>query len=273
MSDVYGDVVLLTGASSGIGKATAVQLMKEGYKVYGTYRNNNNCKSRKGEKGFIEMFKMDVCSSESVKSGIKHILEKEGRIDILINNAGFGLSGAIEDFTEQEVLSQFETNFFGVHRVCRQVLPVMREQKRGLIINIGSVGGLTGLPFQSMYSASKAALDIFTQGLRMEIKQFGIKAVVVHPGEIKTEFTVNRQVVRESEDSIYFDKFKRSLALMEKAERNGSKPEVIAKTISRVLRKKNPPCSIISPFIYKVLVFFIKILPYRITEYVVAKLY
>ena len=177
MKFYYGKVVLITGASSGIGKVTAQHLAGLGYRVYGTSRkaeNGNRTFSDENSNGFIEMVNLDVCDNQSAKKAVEYVIEQEGRIDVLINNAGFGISGAIEETTEEEALAQFNTNFFGMHRMCRNVLPIMRKQKKGLIINIGSVAGQFSIPYQSMYSASKYAMESYTESLRMEVRDWGI---------------------------------------------------------------------------------------------------
>jgi short-subunit dehydrogenase len=175
------DVVLITGASSGIGQALAYTLMEKGYKVYGTSRgikNEETIKAKNGS-GFIKMIPLDVCSEVSVKNAVDYILQRELAIDILVNNAGFGIAGSVEDTSPEEALSQFDTNFFGVLRMIRAVLPKMREQKNGLIINVSSVAGLISVPYQSMYSASKYAVEAMTETLRLEVKPFGIRVSMV----------------------------------------------------------------------------------------------
>ena len=147
------------------------------------------------------MVQLDVCDDEPLRSQA-YVMNKEGRIDVLINNAGFGLSGAIEETSADEAISQLNTNFFGVHRMCRNVLPIMRRQKKGLIINIGSVAGLFSIPYQSMYSASKYALEAYTEALRLEVRDFGIRAVIIEPGDTRTEFTENRFYTEESRDRL-----------------------------------------------------------------------
>ena len=243
MKFYYGKVVLITGASSGIGKVTAQHLAGLGYRVYGTSRkaeNGNRTFSDENSNGFIEMVNLDVCDNQSAKKAVEYVIEQEGRIDVLINNAGFGISGAIEETTEEEALAQFNTNFFGMHRMCRNVLPIMRKQKKGLIINIGSVAGQFSIPYQSMYSASKYAMESYTESLRMEVRDWGIRAVIIEPGDTRTGFTDNRYYTQESENTAY-PKSRGSIEKMEKDERNGDSPKNIAKIIGRLLNKKNPP--------------------------------
>ena len=277
MKQVYGNVILITGASSGIGKALAKDLMRQGYKVYGTSRKHTPSDPKKitdgNLSGSLEMIQLDVCSEESIQKAVKYVLDKEGRIDILINNAGFGIEGSIEDTTAEESYAQFNTNFFGVLRMCREVLPQMRKQNKGLIINIGSVAGLFAIPFQSMYSASKFALEAMTEVLRIETKPFGIRAVLVEPGDTKTGFTGSRQPVAAEKDSVYFERCTKSINAMAKSEQNAPEPKAILKVVSRMIQKKNPPVRVVVGFDYKLMVFLKRILPARLIEYVVTKMY
>jgi short-subunit dehydrogenase len=272
-------VVLVTGASSGIGKAIAERLANLGCKVYGTSRNAENGKivfsgseSVNGSKGFVKLIRLDVCDKTSVEEAVQYVLDTEGRIDILVNNAGFGASGPIEETSAEEAYSQFNTNFFGMHRMCRKVLPVMRNQGKGLIINIGSVAGLFAIPYQSMYSASKYAMEAYTEALRMEVKDFGIRAVVIEPGDTKTGFTENRYFSQESKESVY-KKSKASIEKMMKDEINGGSPEEIAKVVEKLLYKRNPPVRVTVGLIYKIFVFLKRILPSRLVEYILEKMY
>ncbi|MCM8711152.1 SDR family oxidoreductase [Clostridium sp. SYSU_GA19001] len=268
-------VVLITGASSGIGQAIANTLMEKGYRVYGTSRNikeENIIKAKSGS-GFLKMIPLDVRSDESVKAAVEYILQKEITIDILINNAGFGIAGSVEDTSPEEALSQFDTNFFGVLRMCRAVLPKMREQKQGLIINISSVAGLISIPFQSMYCASKYALEAMTEALRIEAKPFGIKVSLVEPGDTKTGFTQMRQYTAASYNSAYNLAFLKSIKKMEKDEQNGPTPKLIVDAVLKIMNSKNPPIRIVAGFSYKTLVFLKRILPSRFVEFVVSRIY
>ncbi|NSW90718.1 MAG: SDR family oxidoreductase [Firmicutes bacterium] len=279
MKMIYGNTVMITGASSGIGKCIALSLMKKGYRVYGTSRNpiqKNIVVANDSEdgKGFIEMVQLDVRSEDSIKKAVDYILRKEGKIDILINNAGFGIAGAVEDTSHEEAYEQFDTNFFGVLRMCRNVIPIMRKNKSGLIINISSVAGLISIPFQSMYSASKYALESMSEALRIELKPFGINVVLVEPGDTKTGFTANRKIVnRANESSIYKERFIKSLNTMIKDETTGPTPEAVARAIVKILNKKNPPVRVVVGIKYKIIVFCKRLVPARFVEYVVSKLY
>lgn len=280
---IYGNTVLITGASSGIGKSIAEMLMKEGYRVYGTSRKppkDNNIIYPGGnggqddQNGFIEMIQLDVTSEESVKKAVNYVLEKEGKIDILINNAGFGIAGSVEDTSHEEAYEQFDTNFFGVLRMCRNVIPIMRKNKNGLIVNISSVAGQISIPFQSMYSASKYALEAVSEAMRIELKPFGIKVVLIEPGDTRTGFTGNRRIVSAANaNPVYKDRFTKSLNTMIKDETNGPAPDVVARVVSSVIKKKNPPVRIAVGFKYKLIVFMKRFVPAKLLEYIVSKIY
>jgi len=279
MGNNNGDVVLVTGASSGIGKAIAEKLARLGYKVYGTSRKQQPLDSsntvQEYASGFFKLIQLDVCSEESVKNAVEYVLEKEGTIDVLINNAGFGIAGSVEDTSTEEAQKQFDTNFFGVHRMIRHILPVMRKNRKGIIINISSVAGIFSIPFQSMYSASKYALEAMSEALRVEVKPFGIKVVLVEPGDTRTEFTSRRQIVAAADDenSVYKESFKRSLNTMIRDETNGPEPDVVAKVVIKVLKRKNPPVRVVVGASYKVLVLLKRFVPARFVEYIIEKLY
>lgn len=277
MDSVYGKVVLVTGASSGIGRATAELLMNNGFRVYGTSRkpqDKDEVKKAAVGEGFLRMLQMDVCNEESIEAALKILLGYEGRIDILVNNAGNGIAGSVEDISSGEAYFQFNTNFFGMHRVCRQVIPVMRKQNKGLIINISSVAAQFAIPFQSMYSGSKAAVEAVSEAMRIEVAPFGIKVAVVEPGDIKTGFTESRKFAEASGDvSAYTDKFKKSVGVMVRDEMNGPEPIVIAKAILKLFRRKNPPVRTTVGFQYKLFVFLKRLLPDRFALYIVSKMY
>ena len=276
MKNPYGNVVLITGASSGIGKATATILMNEGFRVYGTSRNAKNILEQKtNNTGFLEMISLDVTKDESINTAINYILEKEGKIDILINNAGNGIAGSIEDTSFTEAKFQMEVNYFGTLNMIRNVLPIMRKNKNGLIINLSSVAGVISIPYQSMYSASKSAIEAITEALRIEVKPFGIKATAVQPGDTKTGFTGSRIYSKnaENEASPYYKSFNKSIKKMENDEINGVSPDKVAKVILNVIKRKNPPIKKTVGFGYKLLVLLKRILPSKVTELFVSMLY
>lgn len=261
-------VVLITGASSGIGKSCATYLTQKGYKVYGTSRELD-----KEEE--YEMIKMNVNNSHSVQEGISHILDKEGRIDIVINGAGIGIAGAIEDTSIEEVKLQFETNFYGIYRVCKEVLPIMRKQQAGCLINIGSIGGLVGIPFQGMYSASKYAIEGFTEALRMEVKPYGIRTVLIEPGDYNTGFTNNRIKTEESQiNATYSKRFENALEVMEKDERNGANPIKIAILIERIINTTSPNLRYVSSNAFQRSAISLKrFMPSGLFEWIMMKIY
>jgi NAD(P)-dependent dehydrogenase (short-subunit alcohol dehydrogenase family) len=237
-------IVLVTGASSGFGKACAIHLGKNGYRVYGTSRSatfDPEAGKVRPDNHLFTMIPMDVRNDASVNDGVSYILEKEGRIDIVINNAGIAIAGAIEEISIDELQNQFETNFFGAFRVCRAALPQMRAQKSGYIINISSIGGLMGIPFQGAYSATKFALEGLSESLRIEVKPFGIHVVLIEPGDFKTGFTDSRIIANGSHDhSAYADQFKIVLPIMENEERNGADPHLLALLVEKIINHPNP---------------------------------
>jgi NAD(P)-dependent dehydrogenase (short-subunit alcohol dehydrogenase family) len=245
-------VVLITGASSGIGDSVARCLVSRGYKVYGTSRkpstagitgNKKKTAAESASKSVMDfqMLGMDVTDTDSIDSAVQKIISSEGRLDILINNAGIGFAGSIEETTNAEAMAQFDTNFFGVHRMCRAVIPQMRMQGSGHIVNIGSMGGEIAIPFQAFYSASKAALAMLSDGLSMELKPFGITVSRIDPGDYKTAFTDNRIFVAAStSQSKYYERCQRAVAVMEHDEQNGADPEELARFLANVLEASSP---------------------------------
>jgi short-subunit dehydrogenase len=230
-------VVLITGASRGIGKACAERLVAEGDNVYGTSRHPE---AENGDRN-LHMLAMDVNRDESVNAAVNKILAVERRIDVVINNAGFGIAGSVEDTSVEEGKSLFETNFFGVLRVCRAVLPTMRNMGRGTILNISSLGGRIGLPYQGLYSATKFAIEGLSEALRMELRQFGIDVTLVEPGDVCTDFTDSRLYTTGSVGSSpYHRSMERTMTVVERDERGGSSPGQIADLVMRILAKPSP---------------------------------
>jgi NAD(P)-dependent dehydrogenase (short-subunit alcohol dehydrogenase family) len=228
-------VVLITGGSKGIGLATGIFLVDKGYKVYGTSRNPDNFKDHP-----FPLLPLDVTISKSVLDCVALVKAKEGRLDVLVNNAGAGITGPIEEIPEQEMKRNFETNFFGPIAMIKAVLPLMREKKSGLIINVTSIAGYMGLPFRGVYSASKGALELVTEALSMEIKSFGIKAVNLAPGDIATDIASGRYHAPLQKDSAYFSTYGRSLELMDGHVESGKDPMLIAKAIYSIMQSNKP---------------------------------
>jgi len=272
-------VVLITGASSGIGKACAEHLHQRGYRVYGTSRSASKFPDEPAtvtdQSGTFHMISMDVTSDESVEQGIQWILNQERQIDIVVNNAGYGLAGAVEDTELEEAKAQLETNFFGVVRVCRAVLPGMRQQNGGYIINISSIGGLVGIPFQGFYSASKFALEGLTESLRIEVQPYGIKVVLIEPGDFNTDLTINRRKAKAAElGSVYQSKFTKALGVMEADEMHGPSPERIGFLLERIITTKSPRLRYITgPASEKLTKELKKFLPPDIFEWLLMKYY
>ncbi len=196
-------VILITGASSGLGEFLATYLAKQGHKVYGTSRN-----IKQDEFSFTAL-QMDVCSEASIQQALNVILEKENRLDVVINNAGLGLASPFEHTGMSEIDRLLDTNVKGVIRVCQAVLPIFRKQNSGKIIQISSIASEFGLPYRGMYCASKAAVERYTEALRMEVKKYGIQACIVQPGGIQTDISKNRMTSPMPIDSPYKESFER----------------------------------------------------------------
>lgn len=256
-------VVVVTGATAGIGKATAELFAAKGAKVV--------CIARRTSAQF-DSFSADVTDTESVKSAISQIVNRYGRIDVLVNNAGMGISGAAEDTTDADAHRIFDINFFGTFNMIREVVPVMREAGGGVIINVSSVAAELSIPFQSFYSATKAAVSSFSAAVRNEVAPFGIKVTAVLPGDVKTDFTTSRRK-NATDNPAYGDRIARSVAVMEHDERNGMSPNVIASLIVRLAASKNPPVCRIGGKKYAVLVALSKHLPARLVSYILGKMY
>ena len=228
-------VILITGASSGFGLATAELLASKGHTVYGLCR-------RPMEHATIHYCQCDVRNREQIASTVAGIVEKEGRIDVLVNNAGMGIGGALELATPEEIDLQMGTNFMGCVNLCQAVLPYMRKARNGKIINLSSIGGVMGLPYQGFYSASKFAIEGFSEALSAEVRGFGIKVSLVEPGDFATGFTGSRKNSQATlDDPDYGPIFKRSLAIIEKEENGGLQPEVLARRIVKLVEQKKPP--------------------------------
>jgi NAD(P)-dependent dehydrogenase (short-subunit alcohol dehydrogenase family) len=257
-------VVLVTGASSGIGKSCADLLSRAGYRVYATSRRETDI--RETAQPRLVSLRMDVTSDESVREALHHVLEREQRLDVLINNAGMGIAAAVEDTSVAEGLHQFDVNFFGVLRTVRAVLPIMRKQRFGYIVNIGSIGGLIAIPYQGLYSASKFALEGLTESLRLEVGPFGIRVVLIEPGDHRTLFTTNRSFTEESSrNSTYLDSFERAIQRMASDEQRGPGPENVARLVHRVINQPNPRLRYTAgPAAQRAAVWLKRVVPYSI---------
>jgi short-subunit dehydrogenase len=233
-------VALVTGASSGIGNETAKLLVQKGYVVYGAARRVDKMTGLK-DSG-VNLLAMDVTDDKSMVNGINEILQKENRIDLLVNNAGYGSYGALEDVPISEAKYQFEVNIFGMARLIQLVLPQMRKQHSGTIINISSIGGSIGEPHGTWYHATKFAVEGLSDSLRMELKEFGIDVVIIKPGAILTEWaTIAREnMLKISGNTDYKVLTNKHADMFVKADKYGSKPIVVAKTIVKAALAKRP---------------------------------
>ena len=236
---VASQTVLITGASAGIGKATAKKLLQEGYTVYATARRVERMRDIEDMGG--NALEMDITREEDVVACVERINEEQRGVDILINNAGFGLYGPMEDIPLDDARYQFDVNLFGLARLTQLVLPYMREQGAGKIVNISSIGGKVYAPMGSWYMATKHALEGWSDCLRFELKSFGVDVIIIEPGLIRTEFgSVAFEPMRErSANSPYSDIVNRLTEGMESYD-GGSPPTVIADTILKALRAKRP---------------------------------
>ncbi|MGA2592875.1 MAG: SDR family oxidoreductase [Bryobacteraceae bacterium] len=228
-------VVLVTGASSGIGQAVARHLAGSGWRVFGTSRGQTA-----GSDG-VEMLVMDADDDASVSRSVAAIVEKTGRLDAVVNNAGWALMGPIEDTSMAEARAQMETNFFGVLRVCRAVLPVMREQRSGYIVNISSLGGAFGMPFSGIYSASKFAVEGLSESLRLETRRFGVHVVLIEPGDTRSQLPARRRTAEAAlHASAYREIFDRFQAKQAGDEAKAPPPDAVAALVGRILRDPRP---------------------------------
>ncbi|MBK0382433.1 SDR family oxidoreductase [Pedobacter sp. SD-b] len=224
--------IFITGASSGIGKTTALYFANKGWQVAATMRNING-KEELQENQNIKLYQLDVTDASSVKSAVDKAINDFGKIDVLLNNAGFGLFGPLETVSEETLTKQFNTNMFGVIRTIKEILPNMRANRNGLIINITSIGGLVGLPFNAIYHATKFGLDGLSESLKYELKQFNIGVKVVAPGGVKTDFATRslHTTIAEGEKTPYDETIHKVMAKFGGSNDNYSTPEYIASII------------------------------------------
>jgi len=228
-------VVLITGGSSGIGKSIGDFLLQKGFVVYGTSRNPD-----KVLQSNFPLLALDVRNTDSIQKAIQHIIATSGRIDVVINNAGVGITGPLEEIPTVEIRNNFETNFFGPIEVMKAVLPQMRSQGSGLIINVTSIAGYMGLPYRSVYSASKGALELITEALRMEVKSFGITITNVAPGDFATNIAAGRYHAPVLQGSDYEVVYKRTLEAMNEHVDSGSDPNEMAEAVYQIILNPRP---------------------------------
>ena len=261
-------VILITGITSGFGRAMALRLSQDGHKVYGTYRRDSDPIPD------VTYIKADVRDEDSLKSTVNQVLEAEGRIDTVISNAGMGIGGPLEFTPMDDARMQMDVNFMGMVRLLNQVVPVMRRQRHGHIICISSIGGLMGLPYQGMYSASKFAIEGYCEALRLELRQFGIHVTVVNPGDFSTGFTAQRSKVCNPDAMAAYPGYAQSMESIEHDENSGLKPERLAQRISKIVRKRHPRNRyIIATLIQKASVLLKMILPDKWFDCVLGSYY
>ncbi|PJJ80502.1 SDR family oxidoreductase [Mucilaginibacter auburnensis] len=230
-------VILVTGASSGIGLASATALHNAGHTVYGTTRNIDKVKNALP----FKLIQLDVTSDESAESAVAEVIKAEGKIDMLVNNAGNGIAGPAYAMPVDKAKQQFEVNFFGVVRMCSKVIPEMLKRNSGTVVNISSLGGLFGLPYQSMYSASKYAIEGYSESMRMELLKTGVKVVTINPGDFKSDFSSNREKILFTVDNAQLNmQYNAAVAGMEKDEAAGANPQAIGKQLVKIAATSSP---------------------------------
>ena len=255
-------VVLITGGSSGIGKSIGEFLHHKGFIVYGTSRNPERILN-----SVFPLVALDVRNTDSIKAAVAKIIATSGRLDIVINNAGVGITGPIEEIPTAEIKNNFETNLFGPIEVMKAVLPQMRSQKSGLIINITSIAGYMGLPYRGIYSASKGALELITEALRMEVKSFGIQVTNVAPGDFATNIASGRFHAPLIKDSAYEIPYGNTLQLMDEHVDSGSNPNEMAEAVYKIIQNPSPGIHYkVGAFMQKISIVLKRILPDKVYE-------
>ncbi|HKO40064.1 MAG TPA: SDR family oxidoreductase [Nitrososphaeraceae archaeon] len=239
-------VAVVTGSSTGIGFETSLLLARNGFYTYSTMRNLDKSKAitniKQKEKLSLEILQLDVTADKSVKEAINKITNEQERIDVLVNNAGFALVGAFEEISIEEFKEQYETNVFGVIRVTQAVLPIMRNQRGGTIVNISSIAGKIGFPLTSAYVSSKFALEGLTESMAYEIEQFGIKVILIEPGVIKTNFNNNLIIgkrVANNQNSSYTEMTQKRITGFQPRFESGTPPVDVAKVILKAITSEN----------------------------------
>jgi len=255
-------VILITGGSSGIGKSIGEFLHHKGFIVYGTSRN-----PEKVINSVFPLVMLDVRNVESIQAAVSKIIQVSGRLDVVINNAGVGITGPLEEIPTAEIKNNFETNFFGPIEVMKAVLPQMRSQKSGLIINITSIAGYMGLPYRSVYSASKGALELITEALRMEVKSLGIHITNVAPGDFATNIASGRFHAPLIPGSDYAIPYGNTLKMMDEHVDSGSNPNEMAEAVYKIIQDPNPRVHYkVGVFMQKFSIVLKRILPDKVYE-------
>ncbi|WP_046745498.1 SDR family oxidoreductase [Kordia zhangzhouensis] len=256
-------VILITGGSSGIGKSIGILLAQKGYKVYGTSRNPEKVTNFTA----FPLLALDVRNTDTIQKAIAIVIKKEGRLDVLINNAGVGITGPIEETPDEEIHKAFQTNLYGPIAVMKAVLPHMRTQKNGLIINVTSIAGYMGLPYRGIYSATKGALELITEAIRMEVKMFGIEVTNVAPGDFATNIAAGRYHTPVFENSPYKEVYGNMLTEMDAHVDEGSDPTMMAEAVLRIIETSKPKIHYkVGAFMQKFSIVLKRILPDKMYE-------
>ncbi|BFM16946.1 oxidoreductase [Maricurvus nonylphenolicus] len=265
MNSVKRPVALVTGASAGIGKSIVKQLQQDGWKVYGAARRVEAM--RDIEKEGASVLALDVTDDQSMQTCIDTIIQQEGQIDALVNNAGYGSYGTVEDVDIDEARRQFEVNVFGLARLTQLVLPHMREANQGRIVNISSMGGRIWMPVGGWYHATKYCVEVLSDALRLETKPFGIHVSVIQPGAIESEWSgIAADNLKKTAKTSPYQKIVQAMVNALTNYDSASKPEVIAKAVSKALNSKKPKRRYAAPFDAKALIFLHWIMPDRIWD-------
>ena len=255
-------VILITGGSSGIGKAIGEFLSEKGLKVYGTSRNPDRYPDSK-----FPIIALDVTKKDTIASCIQTVIDAEGRLDVLVNNAGAGITGPVEEVPEAEMKQNFETNFFGPVNVINAALPHMRKQNSGLIINITSIAAYMGLPYRGVYSASKAALEVITEAYRMELKDFNVRMTNIAPGDFATNIAAGRYHAPVLAGSPYNEKYGQVLKAIDKDVDKGNDPVAVAQSVYKIINTANPKIHYkVGAFMQKFSIVLKRILPDKVYE-------
>ena len=237
-------VALVTGSSSGIGLETSLALARDGYRTFASMRDTGKAstlqEAAKKENLSIDVIELDVDRDDSIKSAVSKVMSEAGRIDVLVNNAGYGLFGSLEDVSIEDFKKQFQTNFFSIVRMIQEVAPIMRKQKTGFIVNISSIAGRIGFPGSIPYISSKFALEGLSESLRYELDPFGVKVIIIEPGVIKTPFFTSMKVVEPKPDSPYKESTNKVISGVKMMAELGTEPAEVGKTVIKAIKDKVP---------------------------------
>jgi len=262
-------VVFITGGSTGIGKATGALLQSSGYKVIGTSRSPDRYKDHP-----FPLVQMDLHDVSSIEKAVQTVISQHGQIDVLVNNAGKGIVGPVEETPVEEIRKAFETNLVGAIAVMQAVLPVMRKRNKGKIINITSIAGYAGLPFRGMYSATKSALHMVTESLRLELKHTNLQSCTLAPGDVATNIVQGRYHTPVKDDSPYKSIYGAARKDMDAHVDDGVSAKTVAKAIHKIIqRNKLKPHYTVGPFLQRFSVYLKSYLPAKLYEYILSKFY